>query len=120
MKLTLLRNEKNDRSCFGIIYLDKDILCHTLENSQFLIPTGSYELRISYSPKFSRELPELVNVPKRYGIRIHAGNYHTDSQGCILVGEKSENMLLNSRKTLEKIITTIKEQKINQIEVKEL
>lgn len=67
--------------------------CHALENGSTLIPHGVYELQLTYSPKFKKLLPILLDVPKRDGIRIHAGNYCTDSSGCILLGNQiSENL----------------------------
>ena len=35
------------------------------------IPRGVYEVRMTYSPKFGKDLPLLVNVPGYSGVRIH-------------------------------------------------
>jgi hypothetical protein len=50
------------------------------------IPVGPYQVRLTLSQRFGRLLPELLHVPGRSFIRIHAGNGHEDSTGCILVG----------------------------------
>jgi hypothetical protein len=71
-------------------------LCHTLEDvvrdagvkihGQTAIPKGVYELVVSFSNRFKKRLPLLLNVPNFEGIRIHGGNSENDSSGCVLVG----------------------------------
>ena len=53
---------------------------------QTAIPRGVYEVKITYSPKFKRNLPLLVNVPAYSGIRIHSANYATQLEGCLAPG----------------------------------
>lgn len=63
------------------------------------IPYGEYEIKVTYSPKFKRELPILLNVPAFEGIRIHRGNDRNHTSGCLLVGEnKKKGMVINSTK----------------------
>ena len=62
------------------------------------IPEGSYRVLVTLSPHFKEWLPYVQGVPGFEGIRIHAGNYPDDTQGCILVGEnKVKGMVVNSR-----------------------
>ena len=62
------------------------------------IPEGRYAVVISYSPKFREWLPILLGVPKFSGVRIHAGNTASDTEGCILVGKNREvGKVLDSR-----------------------
>ncbi len=62
------------------------------------IPEGRYPLVVTWSPKFRQWLPLLLHVPKFEGIRIHAGNSSSDTEGCILLGENREvGRVLNSR-----------------------
>ena len=129
MELLLDRKYPKSEYCIGRLYIDGKFFCNTLEdkivdlnkNGTFdcgefkisghtAIPYGEYEVKVTYSPKFKRELPILLNVSHFEGIRIHRGNTHKDSSGCILVGENSKKgMLLNSTKYEENITKLLKE-----------
>lgn len=72
------------------------------------IPVGKYEIKLTYSERFKRKLPILLNVTGFEGIRIHAGNTQKDTSGCILVGQnKIKGGLINSEKCLLKILSVL-------------
>ena len=56
------------------------------------IPSGTYEIRWTQSPKYSQRAGkpvftlEIVGVPGFWGIRYHAGNDAEDTEGCQLPG----------------------------------
>ncbi len=50
------------------------------------IPAGRYEIIVSYSNRFRRLLPMLLNVPDFTAIRVHGGNDTDDTEGCPLLG----------------------------------
>ena len=65
----------------------------TLENADYIIPVGMYEVRVTYSPRFKRMLPLVEQVPGRSGIRFHRGTRPEHSKGCILVSAAMEQEL---------------------------
>ena len=122
MELLLERTEKTQTYTAGrlsfVNELGKAYFCDTLEPSLHptnhlhpkAIPAGRYAVAVTWSPKFKRWLPLLLNVPYRSGIRIHAGNNPEDSAGCILLGRALlPGHVYNSRSTLEKLMQRLKE-----------
>jgi hypothetical protein len=112
MILTLIRTIENEEETIGEMYVDGKFECFTLEDTvrdskiagRTAIPYGTYNVTITYSPRFGRYLPLLHDVPNFTGIRIHAGNTHKDTEGCILVGtKKTKNSILESRKAFSKL-----------------
>lgn len=73
------------------------------------IPTGVYTVKMTYSPKYKRMMPEVLNVPGFSGIRIHSGNTAKDSLGCILLGRNTKvGMVTESRKTCKEFERLLK------------
>ena len=60
----------------------------TLENAEFIIPGGKYELKMTWSPRFKKMMPLVDGVKGRSGIRIHTGTIPEHSKGCILMTPK--------------------------------
>ena len=127
MKIVLKRIALRDTYTIGKLYIDNKYICDTVEdkvrdinkNGKFdegekkvygetAIPYGTYEVKWTYSPRFKRYMPELLNVPSFSGIRIHSGNTAADSLGCIIVGEnKVVGKVINSRATVNKLYPII-------------
>lgn len=88
MKAQLIRQTRKGKAVKGTIGFNlngKDFVFPTLENADFLIPAGTYPLKMSWSPKFKKDMPEIAGVPEREGIRIHLGSKPEHSTGCVLV-----------------------------------
>lgn len=51
------------------------------------IPRGIYELTTSFSHRFQKVLPEVLNVKDYSGVRCHGGNFAEHSEGCPLLGQ---------------------------------
>ena len=129
MKLTLKRIALRSTYTIGQLYIDGNYFCDTLEdtvrdlnkNGKFdngekkvyaktAIPYGTYEIKWTYSPRFKKYTPQLMNVPSFEGIRIHAGSTPENTAGCLLLGQnKKVGMVLNSRATINKFYPMIKE-----------
>lgn len=117
VKLTLDRKEYGADTTLGDLYINGVFECITLEDQvregpkvpgETAIPEGSYDVRLTHSPRFKRTLPLLVNVPGFDGIRIHPGNDHTHTEGCLLVGENfttvaGKPFLVHSRAAFDRL-----------------
>lgn len=101
MLMELIREERGATWTAGRLLIDGKPFCDTLEDTvrtlrraedkvpgQTAIPEGEYRVRLTVSAKFRRLLPLLERVPFFTGVRIHAGNADTDTEGCILVGRR--------------------------------
>ena len=129
MKLTLKRIALKPTYTIGKLYIDDNYFCDTLEDTvrdinkdgkfdngekkikgKTAIPYGTYEIKWTYSPRFKKYAPQLMNVPSFEGIRIHSGNSSEHTEGCLLLGEnKKVGMVLNSKATIAKFCPIIKD-----------
>ena len=111
MDFHLSRYKTNESGVFGYLTFDDQSLL-TLENAAKLIPAGTYNLTVSYSPHLEEPTPILLNVPGRTEIRIHAANVQTQLSGCVAVGESAAEFgnvegITNSRVALSKVMAAI-------------
>lgn len=132
MELLLIRRYKNDKYTIGDLYIDGVWFSNTLEDTdrgltddmseeqikkikvygRTAIPTGRYKVEVTYSPKFKRHLPLLIDVKGFTGIRIHSGNSAEDTLGCLLVGyNKVKGQVINSRVTSDKLTALLRNTK---------
>ena len=73
------------------------------------IPTGTYPVMMSYSPRFKKQMPLICGVKGFEGIRIHSGNSAEDTEGCILCGKNTEvGRITNSKQWTEKVYDYIR------------
>lgn len=134
MKLRLVRRFFADTYTVGTLYINDVRFCDTLEDknrdlnkngkfdngekkvySETAIPFGAYEVTLTRSPKFGRDLPRLLNVPNFEGVLIHRGNTPKDTAGCILVGEnKAKGKVLNSTKYEVELVKRCREAQLRK------
>lgn len=121
MELTLEREPSTVKATIGRLSVDGAFECLTLEDvvrpvkiaGKTAIPAGRYEVDITFSKRFQRMMPQLLDVPNFAGIRIHAGNTDADTEGCILVGRKkaSDDFISQSRNAFAKLYNQLADAK---------
>ena len=128
MEIIIKRIAKKSTYTIGKLYIDNKYFCDTLEDKdkglkdtmsieeilnikvkhKTAIPTGNYNVDITYSPRFKKQLPIVLNVKGFDGIRYHNGNTDKDSSGCVLLGEnKVIGKIINSKVTCDKFNTAL-------------
>lgn len=121
MEIILNRDFFNEKCTLGKLYVDGKFECHTLEDfdrkvesggvkisGKTAIPRGRYQVIISYSNRFKKTLPLIVNVPQFSGVRIHSGNFASETDGCVLVGNKrGDSCVSGSRIAMDRLMNII-------------
>jgi len=119
MHIVVDRKYKKNNYTIGIMYIDGKYFSETLEDcdrgltstmsttelkfrkvyGKTAIPTGTYDIRLTYSPKFKDtewgktyggKVIQIMNVREFSGVRIHPGNTADDTSGCVLCGRNLE------------------------------
>ena len=138
MKIVVNRIAKKPTYTIGKLYINDKYFCDTLEDTdrninnnmsiaeiiskklrgKTAIPTGTYQLSITYSPRFKKNMPLISPVKGFDGIRIHTGNTSEDTDGCLLLGEnKVKGKVINSKVTYEKFFSLISKELRNTITI---
>ena len=142
MLIQVQRIVDDGTSSVGALAVDGEFLCYTLEDTRrkekvagkTRIPKGTFEVKMrkdltpltkKYRKKydwFSYHL-ELQDVPDFQFVYIHIGNYHTNTDGCLLVGEYpsayGETMaVVNSTKVFEVLYKKVSEALLHGEQVK--
>ena len=130
MELRLERKYRNNNYCIDKLYINGKYFSDVLEDpdrgltdtmsleeikkikikGNTCIPYGTYNITITYSPRFKKNLPLLNNVKGFDGIRIHSGNTPQDTEGCLLPGfNKVKGQVIDSGVTTDKLIAQIQQ-----------
>ena len=96
MELKLERDILMRDRTLGQLSIEGKHFCWTLEDTvrpagrkiygDTAIPAGTYEVKITRSARFKKDMLQIMNVPGFEGVRIHGGNRPQDTEGCVLVG----------------------------------
>lgn len=115
MQITIIRIEKSEHGTFGVMILDSEAFCVTLEPEDLnnkidvsCIPEGQYICKRVASPKYGDTF-RVCNVESRSHILFHAGNVEVHTKGCILLGQyfgklRGDRAILNSGKTFGRFL----------------
>ena len=116
--VTITRNKSTTKQTLGKLIANVNgstFTCQTLElpwlnNAKNIscIPKGTYQVKWTFSPKFMRYTYQVMNVPNRDGIRIHAGNYYYDYKGCIGLGRTLADLNKDGETDITSTIATVK------------
>jgi len=132
MKLRLLRYSSGFQDSLGLLGVDGEFLCYTLEDEhreikvhgETRIPAGTYRITLrlhgGFHQRYEARFPQIHmgmlwirDVPDFTNILIHCGNTDEDTAGCILVGDTvtqnvtRKGFLASSRKAYERIYLLI-------------
>ena len=129
MEILLQRSFRNKNNTIGLLSIDGKFECFTCEDKdrglkqtdsietiqkvkvpgQTVIPEGRYKVVITFSNRFQKDLPLLVDVPGYSGVRIHPGNTAKDTDGCLLPGtDHNDEGVINSRAAFLSLFDKIK------------
>lgn len=104
----LERDTYRGATTLGVLTFPDGYQCQTLEDivrawgikdgGTTAIPAGRYRMTVSMSSRFKREMVMIYTESNKYelkangigfkGIRIHGGNTHNSTWGCVLVARK--------------------------------
>ena len=128
MELKLERKYRSNNYCIDKLYINGKYFSDALEDpdrgltdsmsleeikkikikGNTCIPYGTYNVTITYSPRFKKNLPLINNVKGFDGIRIHSGNTPQDTEGCLLLGlNKIKGRVVDSKVTVNKFIDIV-------------
>lgn len=130
MNIEVVRLYKKDTYTIGKMYVDGKYFCDTLEDKdrgleqdmplsklkkmkvygKTAIPYGTYDVKVYFWAKFRKNYPLLMNVPAYTGILIHGLTDHSQTLGCIGVGENRERGKLKNSERYVRVLTKMCEE----------
>ncbi|MDD5532379.1 MAG: DUF5675 family protein [Syntrophales bacterium] len=116
MKAKIVRLETTEQGALGVLILDGEIFCCTLQPDaadlkRFHIPAGKYICKRFHGQKW----PDTFEIicEGHTAVLFHSGNIEEHSEGCILLGAsfgrlKGARAVLNSGATFEVFMKRLK------------
>ena len=126
--LKIIRLEQSDAGALGVLLIEGNIFCITLEPDAFdpvkyQIPQGVYEVKRFHGYKWKDTFE--IRVEGHTALLFHAGNIEQDSEGCILLGRnagrlKKDRAILNSGNTFKRFMKIMKDDQRAFLEIREI
>ena len=94
---------------------DKDNDGNTIDQGEKVygktaIPLGTYKVILSFSHRFQKLMPEVLDVPQFSGIRIHGANTSDDVLGCVGLGKvRTQDGVANCKDVNDRLITMLQD-----------
>lgn len=133
MRLRLLREPSDQEATLGALFVEGRFFCWTLEDQVrevpgqpvaawkipaiTAIPFGVYQMRVTPSPRFKRNLPLVEAVPGFEGVRFHRGNTAKDTEGCIIVGATRGPAFVGQSTTMEERLVKLLGTDVHQLTI---
>ena len=126
----LNRLEESSQGTFGVWAICSQVFCVTLEPSDKLnernissIPAQQYQCIRIRSPQFG-ETFEIIDIPNRSHVLLHAGNVARHTQGCVILAQyfgklQGDRAVRNSGATFRKFMEIMKDVDIFLLTIKE-
>lgn len=131
--MKLIRTQYTADGIFGRVYNSNGVpICYSLEHS-YPQTDGTYLPKLSIGKytcirsthQLHNGVPfetfEITNVPGHSNILFHAGNFNTDSEGCVLLGHNitkqdgGTHMITTSKTTFKEFMQTL--ENINEFQL---
>jgi len=133
MNLKIIRDVKSKDFTLGMFYINGTRLGFTCEDTdrsleddkdndgnpidkgekvygKTAIPCGAYKVILSYSNRFKKVMPEVLDVPDFSGVRIHGGNTEEDTLGCPLLGSmRTQTGVANCKIVNDRLISMLQD-----------
>lgn len=135
LKLKLIRFNKTSSFTEGVLVSvhDNGVLCDTLEDvirdvngdgdlndeyewkvyGETAIPyspkSKPYKIKVTYSPRFNKNMVLVCDVDGFSGIRMHYGKTKNNTDGCILMGKKISNGVLSDTGMTDILVNMLRE-----------
>jgi len=127
-KLRIVRLEQSDAGALGVLLIEGNIFCITLEPDAFdpvksQIPEGTYRVKRFHGTKWKDTFKILV--PEHKYVLFHAGNVEADTDMCIILGRfagtlREDRAVMNSGHTFRAFMEYMKDQQEAVLQIRDL